>query len=1145
MTLSTRLAASVAAGALTCALFAGFAQAQEITGGISGKITDAAGHALKNATVSIVYKPTHVTLTATTGADGFYSVRLPPGGPYEVTAVEDGFQTKTVEVDNVSTGDSYDLDVALDNGTTLQALVVTAKRSHGTNQVQMGPSSDFSAAQIAAQPSFSQDLKDTARLNPFVTIDPTNSNAIIIAGNNNHVNTIYVDGVRQNDIFGLNGNGYPTQRSPFGLDIVGDFSVLVAPYDVQYGDFQGGVLNITTKSGTNEFHGGSYYQYDSSDLGAGATVGHHALHQPACANGAYTGTNTVGGVSTACGGRYVNPNFQDKEYDFYLGGPIVKDKLFFFFDYDKYESATVAGYVPTGVAGTNPISGVTATDVATVSSILKSVYNYNAGSYGGANPVQNTDYFGKIDWYITNNQHLFVSYQKTDGTTLNTPDDSTSSNLLGLSSTFYIYEQLQQVATVDLNSHWNSDLSTEFEYVHDTVTSPSTLESQPFAFFKVTLPSGSSIETGPDISRQANNLSTQENLFKGKFNYNLGQNVITGGYEFDAIKESDLFVQYATGSYTFTNKCGPGLNQPNGAEINLQDGVACSLTYANAYTNNPETAAGDARFYTHTFYLQDEWHPIGGLRLRAGLRFDLYQTPDKPLYNPVFQNEYGFANNLTVDGENVLQPRAGFNWRVDPTLTVYGGVGLFAGGNPGVYIYDSYDNPGNLIGTVSSSCAVAVCPAVNTGITGSSISTSLQQQVAANANAGAGISNSLDPHFHPPADWKASLGLTKDFGLGKWGGPDWTFHLDYLYQKTQYAVNFVDLFELANTLSTTAPDGRPEYNPARYSLTTTTGPFYSNSGVGRTTGYDIELTDTDKGFSNIVVVGLTKKLPWGLTLDYTFTHETVKDVSPATSSVALSNYSQNATANPNNPGLGTSNYEIPWENKLSVMFDHKFFGDNHTIATLFMQYRAGQPFSYTFNESGISSTTPYDPLFGQTGAAAYRGDQLLYVPKADSTGNVTATSDPRVTYLSTFNVAQFNAFLHSTGLIKYQGQISPRNAFFSSSVTTADVHLEQEIPVWLLHGAKVSAYLNIINLPNLLNSNWGTIYSASFPYFQSPVVAKNCQAVFKTSSNQCQGGVTGNFYEYGTLKTVGQTLQNGYQPATPTYAIQVGARLKF
>ncbi len=205
-----------------------------------------------------------------------------------------------------------------------------------------------------------------------------------------------------------------------------------------------------------------------------------------------------------------------------------------------------------------------------------------------------------------------------------------------------------------------------------------------------------------------------------------------------------------------------------------------------------------------------------------------------------------------------------------------------------------------------------------------------------------------------------------------------------------------------------------------------------------------------------------------------------------------------------------------------------------------MLYSAGLPFCYTFYSSASSSSAS-DNLFGESGSVAYRNDQLLYVPKANSSGVVTASSDPTVTYGTGFNVAAFNTFLHQTGLIKYAGEIAPRNAYFSDPVITADIHLEQEIPVWLLHGAKVSAYLNIINLPNLLNNNWGVINQTGFPYFQSPIIAKNCQAAFK---NACSAGA-GNFYEYDTLRSVSQTLQNGYQPATPTYAIQVGARLKF
>ena len=184
--------------------------------------------------------------------------------------------------------------------------------------MQTGPRSTFNSTDIETLPTFSRDLRDVARLNPFVQIDPTNNQALIIAGTNNRFNALYVDGVRQSDDFGLNANGYPTQRSPISIDLVQSLNVEIAPFDVQYGAFQGGVLNVTTKSGSNEFHGSAYYEYDSRQLGAGEEI----RDRPAILN------------------------FKDKTYGFTFGGPIIKDKVFFQFGYEKYEGLSAGQLRP-------------------------------------------------------------------------------------------------------------------------------------------------------------------------------------------------------------------------------------------------------------------------------------------------------------------------------------------------------------------------------------------------------------------------------------------------------------------------------------------------------------------------------------------------------------------------------------------------------------------------------------------------------------------------------------------------------------------------------------------------------------------------------------------------------------------------------
>jgi hypothetical protein len=211
-----------------------------------------------------------------------------------------------------------------------------------------------------------------------------------------------------------------------------------------------------------------------------------------------------------------------------------------------------------------------------------------------------------------------------------------------------------------------------------------------------------------------------------------------------------------------------------------------------------------------------------------------------------------------------------------------------------------------------------------------------------------------------------------------------------------------------------------------------------------------------------------------------------------TSSIALSSYTRFATSDPNNPQSATSDYEVKDRYALTANWNHKFFGDNETGLTLFAQRRSGLPFSYTFASTNSSDTNfTYDDVFGNA-VSSYSGrqassNQLFYVPQADGSGQVTATSDPRVQYAAGFDLAAFNTFLQQSGLMKYAGKIAPRNGFKSSDVTTIDVRFSQELPAFFPGGAKVLAYLDIENLGNLLNDKWGVLEQYDF-YRGVPVV---------------------------------------------------------
>jgi hypothetical protein len=496
-------------------------------------------------------------------------------------------------------------------------------------------------------------------------------------------------------------------------------------------------------------------------------------------------------------------------------------------------------------------------------------------------------------------------------------------------------------------------------------------------------------------------------------------------------------------------------------------------------------------------------------------------------------------------------PRIGFNWRPDPTWNISGGFGLFSGGNPTVYFYDSFDNPGNLLGSVTFNCATPTTTTCSTALSNVNITKVGAAATAANtasANAGTGVVNAVDPNFQVPSDWKTSISIAKTLNfadynwagkVGKFVGNDWRVHFDDVYSVTKDGVQWVDLLGEAN-VSGTAPDGRPEFNVARFSNTTAP--------------YDIELKNTHKGWGNVVAVGFGKSWPNGWDFDLTYTHEDVKEVSPATSSVAVSNYRQSAFTDPNNPPLSTSDYNIDHEVKLSLNYEHKYFGDNNTSFRLFGDYRSGLPFSYTFQPaypSGStitsSSTGNFDETFGQFALLASTGGELMYVPKTDASGNVTATSDPKVTYASNFNINQFNQFLKSTGLIKYAGSISPRNAFLSSDYTRFDLEILQEFPAFLPGHAKGQFYVDLFNVGNLLDKNWGIIKQTGFPGVQEPVQAVNCQAsVLKAAglpATTCQAG-TGNFYEYRPGSPTTETL-GGVTGGVATWEIKLGIRYKF
>ncbi|QYF86495.1 TonB-dependent receptor [Brevundimonas sp. PAMC22021] len=1038
--------------------------AQETTGGIRGLVTDAAGAPVANAEITITHVPSGTSSTTATDQVGAYSARnLRVGGPYIIT-VSSSAGSSTTEAGSIGIGTPASVDIIVgggafsDDAADLGDVVVTGQRAGG---LRTSPRTNISLNDIETLPTVSRDIKDFVRTSPFATVDPTNNDALSIGGQNTRANAFLVDGVRQSDDFGLNGNGYPTQRSPISIDTLEAVSVDVAPYGVQYGSFTGGVINSVTKSGGNDFHGTAFWETTNDGLRGNS----------------FSFEDFVTGQRQD---RTVAGTFEEETWGASLSGPIIRDKLFFYLNYEKFDSTQPVLSGPQGSGSANEVPGITQADVDTVRQIARDVYGYDPLDWSAdALEVSDEKYFAKLDWNINDRHRAVASYQQTDSGDLNLNGTTTGGNYpsLGLLSSAYSLQQNIKVYKAQLFSDWTDTFSTEFSVSRKESESISTsLAGSDFAAFQVYLdnPTGTqvgperSIRFGPERSRHANSLTVDTTLYRAVANWDVGYgHRLTGGYEREEQDIFNLFVQVANGEYEFASLA------------DFRARRASSIGYTNAASNNKNDGAAAFSYALNTLFVQDEWAANEDLTITAGLRLDWYTSDDEPQFNQGFQNRFGFANDTSLDGIFVLQPRFGFNWRASDDLTVYGGFGRFQGGSPNVWISNSYSNPGNLTGsfqcrtaaTYSSNFATSfpVCSAAEQAallnVDGFNVNQVAKDRVTTSANLGTGNINLIDPSFETPSIWKTSLGVNKRFDFSRFNlGDAWNVTAEYVHSELENTVGWVDL-SLLRTQNGTAPDGRPVFGP---------NPVRTGQQV-------LMLTNVHGGQSDQFAVALSKDWydGWlngtGFNLSYTYLDAT--DPSAGTSSTASSNFGNIAVSDPNMPPLATSNYEIEHALKLSLSYQRAFFGDYRTRFALFAQRRSGLPFSYTY-----SSGT----LFGDYTSA---NRNLLYVPQVDASGNVTATSDPIVTYAPTFNVTAFNDFLKRTGLIDFAGGISPRNAFNSPYVTTVDIHIEQELPAFFPGGARLTGYLDIENFGNLLNDEWGTIQQIGFPYISNNVGA--------------------------------------------------------
>lgn len=825
-----------------------------------------------------------------------------------------------------------------------------------------------------------------------------------------------VDGVRMNDNFGLNSNGYPTERMPFSYDAIEQVAVEFAPFDVQYGGFTACNINAVTKSGSNEFHGGVFYDYTNESMRG----------------------DELEGTQLDQG------DFSEDRYGFTLGGPIIADTLFFFASYEKFEGADTFDYGPANSNAGTPVNGVSQEQLDTIRQIAQDVYGYDVGDPIKSSPVEDEKMLLKLDWQISDAHRASVTYNYNEGASLTTSDGG---NPFEYEFSNHYYNRGAEFTSYvgQLYSDWTDRFSTEIRIGYSELdNTQETIGPKGIADFQIDTqfdhdgdgnPSSATVYFGADDSRQANDLFYETMFYKIAGTYFIGDHVIYGGFEREELDIFNMFVQHS-----------------RGGEIDfysLEDFVNGDVgTYyygSGTGTNNPRDAAGAFSYATNTAYIQDEYYYADmDMTLTFGLRYDWYTSSDVPNENPNVIDRYGFTNATNLDGEGLFQTRFGVNWNVSPELEVRGGVGIYSGGNPNVWLANNYQQDGISQTQLRKSGFNLFNEELSgEGRPGYDAPAELVDGVA-NATNDSSV-NVLDPDFKIPSELKYALGATYTLP------DDYILMTDFMYT-VRYSEAYIK--NIAVVPVDEMADGRP---------------IYGEREDGRSEDLMLtNLSDETSAFS--FSTSISKEYDFGLSGSLAYAYTDSEDGNPMTSSVAYSNYANFATANFNNPSPATSNYEIPHRFTLRLTYQKEFFDGLDTTVSLFGSANKGRPYSFVFQ------STADQPAIGGLDIADDR--QLLYVP--------TGADDSNVVFGPDFNQDDFFAWVNSAGLDEFAGGTAARNEFYSSWWHKLDLHISQDLPGFM-EGHNAQVFFTIDNLTNLINDDWGVLYQAGFPQYQEAV----------------------------------------------------------
>jgi hypothetical protein len=927
----------------------------QTTGTLSGTVVDQSGGVLPGATVNAVHVPTGTLYSAVTDAQGRFAIpNARVGGPYAATASLSGFKAQAQEGLYVKLGDEASVAFKLEVQAVEETVTVTAETSPIINPGRTGAAANVYKETIETLPTLNRSLNDFARLSPYFSTD-AGQGGLTVAGKNYRYNNIQIDGAVNNDLFGLSSTGFPGGQAgtnAISLDAIQEVQLVIAPYDVRLGGFTGGGMNAVTRSGTNGFHGSGYYFFRNQDL-----VGEGPLQKPLS-------------------------DFSNKQYGASIGGPLKKDKAFFFVTGEQTRRSAPSGF---SVGGSGVDFGHQAL-VQQVVDILKNKYGFDPGGLEEFTKKTDSDkIFGRLDFNLAPGHQLTIR-----DNFINAGDDnfgSLSSTLYTLPNTTYRFVSKQNSVVAQLNSTFGSRKYNELRVVYTSIREHREIPSR-FPYVQVFFPDNTSVVSGAEVSSQANSLNQDTFEVTDDFTFYKGSHSITVGTHNEFFKFENLFTQALLGSYTF-----------NSVDF-FDQGLAQAFSHNFSRTSDP---LEQARFSVKQwgFYVGDQWKARPNLTLTLGARLDLPRFSDTPLANPKTQATFGYRTDVTPSPTQ-FSPRLGFNWNAtgDGKNQVRGGIGVFTGRTPYVWLSNQFSGTGvqfaNLSITRNSANRIPFVADPDNQPT----------QIGNASGAASNSYNLVDPDFKFPSVLRYNLAYDRDLGHGGIVATGEFLYADNIHDILYKNVNLTPTGQ-------TAFDGRPTF-----------------TRVDPGTSSALLLTNTGEGTSWTVNFKLERPYRGHLYWMASYLYNKTTSVNDGTSSTANSQFANNPVpGDPNNPPVTLANYSVGNRVNLALSYTRKVWKGVEATLSGFYNGQDGLPFKYIFASNNDINT---DTATGTGGNV----NDLLYVPKsADEVVVQGGTWDQLNAFIE-----------GDEGLSKYRGQVVSRNATRLPWHNNVDVRLALGIP---------------------------------------------------------------------------------------------------